>query len=154
MRSRRPTPRPAFTAVDASAEALALASENAQATGLSERVSFAVSDWFGQLPDAGAFDLIVSNPPYLAEAEVEGAAPEVRDHEPRAALASGSEGFFDIARIISGAAGRLAPGAMLALETGPGQHARAQAAARNAGFARTESCRDLAGRDRFFLAWR
>lgn len=147
-------PEAAVTAADASAEALALASENAQATGLSGRVSFALTDWFERLPDPAPFDLIISNPPYLAEAEVDAAAPEVRDHEPRAALASREDGFSDIARIIAGAAGHLAPGALLALETGPDQHDRAQAEARKAGFARTESCRDLAGRDRFFLAWR
>jgi release factor glutamine methyltransferase len=147
-------PEAAVTAADSSAEALALASENARATGLSGRVEFVLTDWFAMLPGPPAFDLIISNPPYLAHAEVEAAAPEVRDHEPRSALASGDEGFSDLARIVAGAAGHLAPGAMLALETGPGQHARAEAAARSAGFARTESCRDLAGRDRFFLAWR
>ncbi len=147
-------PEAAVTAADSSAEALSLASENAQATGLSGRVNFVLTDWFGTLPDPAAFDLVISNPPYLAQAEVEAAAPEVRDHEPRAALASGDEGFSDIARIIAGAAGRLSPGGLLALETGPGQHGRAQAEARDAGYARTESRRDLAGRDRFFLAWR
>jgi release factor glutamine methyltransferase len=78
----------------------------------------------------------------------------VREHEPALALASGNDGFSDIERIVSGSAGALATGGMLALETGTGHHARLDQSARAAGFSRTESLRDLAGRDRFFLAWR
>ena len=75
---------------------------------------------------------------------------------PRAqgALASGEEGFEDVGRIIAGSPGFLAPGGLLALETGIAHHGLAAASARAAGFSRTESLRDLTGRDRFFLAWR
>jgi release factor glutamine methyltransferase len=146
-------PDSGVTAVDTSAEALALAAENAAATGLAARVRFLESDWFAGLVPGEAFDLVASNPPYLSEAEVGAAAPEVRDHEPMAALASASGGFADIARIVASARPFTAPGGMLALETGAGHHAQAAEAARAAGFARTESVRDLTGRDRFFLAW-
>ena len=142
------------TAVDSSADALSLASENAQAAGLADRVSLVESSWFDRLPAGETYDLVVSNPPYLSAAEVAAAAPEVRDHEPMASLVSGAEGFEDVGRIIAGSPGVLAPGGLLALETGTAHHGRAAASAREAGFSRTESLRDLAGRDRFFLAWR
>jgi release factor glutamine methyltransferase len=141
-------------AADASAEALSLAAENAESTGLAGRISFIESDWFDRLPPGPAYDLIASNPPYLSDAEAAAAAPEVRDHEPLRALAAGAEGFADLAEIIAGSAPLLAPGGMLALETGIAHHALAAAAAGSAGFSRTESIQDLTGRDRFFLAWR
>jgi release factor glutamine methyltransferase len=142
------------TALDASAEALTLAAENTQAAGLSGRVALLESDWFSALPPGAAFDLVVANPPYLSATEAAEAAPEVREHEPARALAAGDGGFSDLERIASGAAGFLAEGGMLALETGTGHHGRLQALLRGAGFARTESLADLTGRDRFVLAWR
>jgi release factor glutamine methyltransferase len=150
----RAFPQASVTAVDASAEALSLAVENASSTGLSDRVSFSRSDWFSGLPEGETYDLIVSNPPYLSEEELGASEPEVRDFEPSAALASGDGGFADLARIIRESAAALSPGGMLALETGIGHHARAEAEARAAGYELTESLRDLTDRDRFFLAWR
>jgi release factor glutamine methyltransferase len=147
-------PQARVTAVDASPAALSLAAENADLTGLAGRVEFIQSDWFAGLPAAGAYGLIVSNPPYLSAAETAAATPEVRDHEPAQALTSGAAGFADIERVIAGSAGALAPAGMLALETGTGHHGLAAAAALAAGYSRTESLRDLAGRDRIFLAWR
>ena len=148
----RAFPASSVTAADASEAALSLAGENAAALDLAGRVSFLRTDWFDGVP-AGTFDLVVSNPPYLSEDEVSAAAPEVREHEPRGALAAGDQGFSDLARIIAGAAGVLAPGGLLALETGILHHARAAEAASKAGFSRTESVADRTGRDRFFLAW-
>jgi release factor glutamine methyltransferase len=142
------------TAVDASPEALSLARENAEAMGLASRVALVESDWFSALVPGEPFDLIVSNPPYLSTAEVAASAPEVRDHEPALALASGPDGFTAIGRIVAGAAGALSEGGMLALETGAGHHARLGEALRASGFTRSESQRDLSGRDRFLLAWR
>jgi release factor glutamine methyltransferase len=142
------------TAVDSSPEALSLAAENAASTGLTERVTFIRSDWFAAVAPGAAFDLIVSNPPYLSREETDAAAPEVRAHEPAAALTSGDGGFADIAAIAAGSAGFLAPGGMLALETGTGHHPRLAALLQKSGFARSESLRDLTGRSRFVLAWR
>jgi release factor glutamine methyltransferase len=147
-------PQAQVTAVDASPEALALAAENALAAGLSGRLTLVRSDWFGGLPAGEPFDLIVSNPPYLSRDETAAAPPEVRDHEPALALTSADDGFADLGRIASDSPGFLAPGGMLALETGTGHHARLGEALRKAGYTRSESLPDLSGRDRFVLAWR
>jgi len=141
----------AITASDLSADALALARENAAAVGLAERVNFAAGSWFDALPEGERFDLIVSNPPYLAAREVAAAAPEVREHDPRMALVSDEEGLTDLRRLIAGAAARLNSGGLLALETGPEQHGALTEFARAAGWADVESLRDLAGRERYLL---
>ena len=152
LASRFPMSR--VTAVDSSREALSLAAENADATGLSGRVTFAESDWFACLAPGETFDLIVSNPPYLSEEETSATAPEVRGHEPAGALTSADGGFADLGRIAAGSAAFLAPGGLLAMETGTGHHARLAALLEAEGFSRSESLPDLAGRDRFVLAWR
>jgi release factor glutamine methyltransferase len=152
LASRYPLAR--VTAVDSSPEALSLAAENAASTGLTGRVSFMQSDWFAAIGPGEAFDLIVSNPPYLSREETDAAAPEVRAHEPAAALTSGDGGFADISAIAGQSAGFLAPGGMLALETGTGHHPRLAALLEGSGFARSESLQDLTGRSRFVLAWR
>lgn len=147
----RAFPTAAVTAVDRSAAALALAGENALAMGLAERVAFAVSDWFSEVPRA-RFDLIVSNPPYLSEDETGRTALEVRGFEPLPALIAADDGLASLRQIIAGAPRFLAPGGLLALETGISQHARLLALAVSAGLERAESRRDLSGRDRFILA--
>ncbi len=147
-------PEARVTAVDASAEALALAQENALATGLAERVEFVVSDWFAALPDAARFEVIVSNPPYLTDEEVAAAEPEVRLHDPRAALVAAEAGLADLKTIIAGAAERLVPGGLLALETGIAQHAELLGVLTEAGWRDVESRKDLSGRDRFVFARR
>ena len=147
-------PEASVTAADSSAEALSLAAENARTTGLAERVTLVESYWFERLPAGATYDVVVSNPPYLSPAEVAASEPEVRDHEPMASLVSGADGFEDIGKIIAATPSALARGGMLALETGVAHHALAAASALRAGFTRTESLRDLTGRDRFFLAWR
>ncbi len=144
-------PQAAVTAVDASADALALARENAQSAGLAERVRFAESDWFVALAGE-TFDLIVSNPPYLTEDEWEQAEPEVRQWEPKSALTAGMDGLDDLKKILAAAPAHLAPGGWLALETGIAQHAALAELAREAGFVETESVPDLSKRERFFLA--
>jgi len=146
-------PAAQITAVDRSRDALALAAENATAAGLAERVTLVESDWFGALPAGARYALIVSNPPYLTEAEVAEAAPEVKDYEPLEALVAGPDGARDLDRILRDAAARIAPGGLLACETGIAQHQRLLAAAKQNGFARTESVADLTGRDRYLLAF-
>ena len=146
-------PAAAITAVDRSEDALALARENAAATGLAERVTFLASDWFAAVP-AGPFEIIVANPPYLSAEETAQTAPEVRGFEPLAALTAAEDGLADLARIIREAPRFLAPGGLLALETGVAHHARLLALAAAAGFSRTESKQDLSGRDRYFFAFR
>ncbi len=146
-------PAAAVTALDASDGALALARENALALGLAERVRLVRSDWFAALEPDAAFDLIVANPPYLSRDEVTTAMAEVREFEPQAALTPGRDGGEALARIVAGARRFLRGDGLLALETGIDQHPELQAAAAQAGFARTESLRDLSGRDRYLLAW-
>ena len=115
------------TAVDASPDALSLAAENAASTGLAGRVDASSSRTGSRpLPPASAFDLIVANPPYLSDEEAAAAAPEVRDHEPaRGPHFRRRRVCRHRQRLSAAAAGALAPGGMLALETGTGHHAAA-----------------------------
>ncbi|MFH1499596.1 MAG: peptide chain release factor N(5)-glutamine methyltransferase, partial [Verrucomicrobiota bacterium] len=85
-------PSAAVTAVDLSEEALALATENVAALGLTERVRLLRSDWFAGLAAGETFDLIVANPPYLAEEETAESEPEVRRFEPLTALTAAESG--------------------------------------------------------------
>lgn len=146
-------PNAAVTAVDNSAGALALARENAEICGLSARVKFVLSDWFTSLGAGEQFQLIVANPPYLSDAELHPAQPEVKDFEPRAALTAGANGTAALEQIIREARPFLAPGGLLACETGLAQHPQLQELAAKAGYVRTESLRDLTGRERYLLAF-
>ena len=147
-------PEAMLTAVDVSSEALALAQENAVALALNERVRFVESNWFAAIPAGEQFDLIVANPPYLSEAETAAAEPEVRGHEPRSALVSSEDGIADLRVIVAASPQFLNTGGLLALETGVAQHAELLRLCNEAGFSRSESKQDLAGRDRFVFAWR
>jgi release factor-specific protein-(glutamine-N5) methyltransferase len=145
-------PEAKVTAVDSSQAALALARENAAACGLEGRVECRQSDWFSAL-GTEKYDLIVANPPYLSDVELGATEPEVREHEPREALSAGADGLVALIWIIREARVRLNDGGMLALETGPAQHEQLGKAIAAAGYARSESVRDLAGRDRYVLAF-
>lgn len=142
----------AVTAVDASDEALALASENGKALGLADRVNFLKSNWYEALKADEPYDLIVSNPPYLTADETAAAEPEVRAHEPVSALTAADAGLADLRTIIAGARRYLKPGGLLALETGIAQHAELARLLAEAGFTGVESLRDLTERDRFVMA--
>jgi release factor glutamine methyltransferase len=135
---------------DVSEEALALARENAAINGLAEKVKFVPSDWFSAAGEG--YGAIVSNPPYLTRQEWEEAQPEVRDWEPCNALVAEDGGLADLAKIVEAAFDRLAPGGLLALETGIAQHAALKALAEKAGYARIECRSDLSGRPRHFYA--
>jgi release factor glutamine methyltransferase len=147
-------PEAQVAAVDTSAEALELARENAASTGFAERVTFLASDWFAQVPADPLFDVIVANPPYLSPAETAEALPEVRDFEPASALTAADRGLAALRIILAEAPRFLAPGGLLALETGIAHHAELRPLAAAAGFTRTESLPDLTGRERFFLVSR
>jgi release factor glutamine methyltransferase len=97
--------------------------------------------------------LIVANPPYLSDRETAEAPHEVRDFEPMTALSSGVDGTTDLSQIVAQAHVHLNPGGMLACETGIAQRDFLVEAAGKAGYARSESLRDLTGRDRYFLAF-
>jgi release factor glutamine methyltransferase len=139
LQHQRPTAQ--MTAVDASADALAVAIANAQRLNLP--VQCVLSDWMDAVP--GPFELIVSNPPYVAEGDQHLAA---LTHEPLSALTSGTDGLDDIRQIIAQAPSRLAPGGWLLLEHGWDQAATVQALLREAGFVQVQSRRDLSGIER------
>ncbi|KQB16533.1 peptide chain release factor N(5)-glutamine methyltransferase [Rhodobacter capsulatus] len=139
-------------ATDISEAALAVAQENAERLSLHERARFVQGDWFHGVE--GRFDLIVSNPPYITEAEMAELAPDVRDWEPRAALTPGGDGLGAYRTIAFGAFARLRPGGRIALEIGPTQAAAVSAMLAAQGFAAVEVRQDLGRRDRVVLAHR
>lgn len=142
-----------ITAVDFSEDALALAGENAGKLNLAGTVKFVRSNWLEAFPREPIFDVIVSNPPYLTEAEWECAQPEVKNFEPRQALVSEDAGCRDCEIILETARERLAPGGFVALETGIAQHERLEKFARERGYEKIESLKDYSGRERFFIAF-
>jgi len=135
--------------VDASQAALALAGENARALGVADRAVFCEGDWAAQV--AGDFDLILCNPPYIADCEQ--LMPDVADFEPAGALFAGADGLDDYRRIIPDLRRLLAPGGAAVLEIGHRQRISVSGLAEAAGFAVT--CKqDLGGRDRALLLTR
>ncbi|HEX8201206.1 MAG TPA: peptide chain release factor N(5)-glutamine methyltransferase [Isosphaeraceae bacterium] len=116
-----------FLATDTSAEALAVAAANAQALGLADRVAFHRGDLLEPVADAGPFDAIVSNPPYIPTDVIPTLEPGVRDYEPRAALDGGRDGLRVVARLIAAAVPLLKPGGHLILEIGTAQEAPVRA---------------------------
>jgi release factor glutamine methyltransferase len=145
-------PGAAFTAVDVSDDALALARENAAATGHAGRIGFVRSDWFAEVPTAARYDLVVANPPYMSAEETAQSAPEVRNYEPGLALTSGEAGLGALREIVRTTPRFLASGGLMALETGISHHAELMRLASESGFRNAESLKDLTGRDRFILA--
>ena len=139
--------RPGATglATDLSAGALEVARRNAEAHGVTERLALAQADW-GE-GATGRFDLVVSNPPYLAEAEIEGLAAEVLA-EPRMALTPGGDGLGAYRAIATGLGARLSSGGAFLLEIGPTQAAAVTALLEVAGLRVEEVLRDMDGRDR------
>ncbi|WP_134726347.1 peptide chain release factor N(5)-glutamine methyltransferase [Paracoccus luteus] len=133
--------------VDVSAAAVEVARGNA--AGLGVAADLAVSDWFSDV--RGRFDLIVSNPPYIAADEMAALAPEVRDWEPAGALTDGDDGLGAYRAIAAGAPAHLSPGGWLAVEIGPTQAAAVTALFAGSGLAAIDVRRDLDGRDRVVL---
>ena len=116
---------------DISETALHTASANAARAGLSDRATFIACDYASGL--IGPFDLIVSNPPYIRTADIDGLAAEVRNHDPLAALDGGADGLDAYRALIPQAARLLAPGGALVVEAGQGQSGPIQALMTNAG---------------------
>lgn len=135
---------------DLSAAALAVAQDNAARLGVAGRAEFRVSDWFAATP--GRFDLIVSNPPYIAADEMAALSPEVRDWEPQMALTPGGDGLDAYRAIYAGALAHLAPGGRLILEIGPSQGAAVAALCGAGGLQAVEVRPDMDGRDRVVIA--
>lgn len=137
---RHACPRCKVLATDRSAEALAQARANAERLALP--VEFRAGDWW-QAVAGRAFDVVLSNPPYIAAGDPHLAALQ---HEPLQALTPGGDGLDAIRQIVAGAAPHLLPGAWLLLEHGWDQAEAVQALLRAGGFAEVQSRADLAGR--------
>ena len=129
--------------IDASAEALAIASGNAARLGLASRARFAIGDWGEGI--AERFDLVLCNPPYVETGTV--LAPDVSDHEPATALFAGADGLDAYRRLVPQLPGLLSPGGMIALEIGATQADAVSALFLKAGLAPAVR-QDLGGRDR------
>ena len=135
--------------LDRAEGALAVARNNAAANGVADRASFLCGSWLDGL--SGPFDLIVSNPPYIAAPVIATLEPEVRLHDPRAALDGGDDGLDAYRAILSGLArrpGLLSAQGALVLEIGYDQGPALIGLARAMGFAEVRVGRDLAGNDR------
>lgn len=113
-------PEARAVALDISLDALALARQNAALHGVLPRLSLLASDWLTALSPA-PFDVILSNPPYLAIGEAPHLPPTVRDHDPRRALFAGEDGLSAIRLLLATAGPYLAPGGLLVFEIGFGQ---------------------------------
>ena len=129
---------------DISAAALAVAKRNRDSLGLES--DFCISDLFEGIE--GVFDMIVSNPPYIASGKIPGLMEEVRGFEPLLALDGGADGLDFYRRIIKDARDFLKPGGWLGLEIGYDQREAVEELLRRQGFIKTETLQDLAGLDR------
>lgn len=137
---------------DLSFEALRVAEANAQHLGVADRASFLVSDWCEAI--SGEFDLILSNPPYIASGEIERLAPEVALHDPHLALDGSPDGLEAYRRIAAGAARLLAPKGQILVEIDASQATAVAGLLRDGEFlVEKDGLRlDLAGRPRVVVA--
>ncbi len=140
-------PQGELAAVDISAEALALARENADALGLAERITFDLGDLLAPLPGR-TFHLICANLPYIPTPEMKTLMPDVAGHEPHLALDGGPLGLTLIERLLRAAPDHLEPGGHVLLEIWPDSLPALEALAREIGFTPAEPIRDLAGLNR------
>lgn len=140
------TPGARGLGTDTSAAALAIATQNATALGLSDHVRFEQADWFEGL--TGSYDLIVSNPPYVSEAEYQDVAPEVRDWEPKQAITPGGDGLAPYRTIAAGARAHLRAKGRLIVEVGHLQGAAVRTIFQTWGFDDVSIRKDLNHRDR------
>jgi len=150
-------PRARVTAVDISADALAIAARNAKRNRVEDRVTLRRGDCFGVLdggPALETFDVIASNPPYLDDAEIAALEPDVRGYEPRLAMAAGVGGLDILRRIVSGASSYLTSDGELILEVAVGQAAVVVKLVEAAGLRVVAVINDFAGHPRVVRARR
>jgi release factor glutamine methyltransferase len=142
----RPTWR--VTAVDLSADAAAVARENAQRAGVVHNLGVLEGDLFAPLPEGAQFELISANPPYIPSADLAGLDADVRDFEPHLALDGGADGLHVMRRLVAGAQAYLSPGGLLAVEGGFDQASAVAALLEAHGFEQISRAKDLAGIER------
>jgi len=149
----RERPQATFFAIDASPAALAVARENAAAHGVDERITFLHGDLLDPLVERGEkLDLVVSNPPYVVDAEIGELAPEVKEHEPRMALAGGADGLATITRLLEGVGAVLDRGGVVVMEIGKGQDRPVAERVLSVGLDLLRIVPDLAGIPRVVVA--
>lgn len=142
-----------IVAVELSDAALEVARRNRDSAGLTDKVDLRRGSLFEPLGENERFDVIASNPPYVAEVDEAGLEPEVRDWEPKEALFAGTDGLDVVRRIVEGARAHLKDRGLLALEVGAGQTAEVAELLRAAGgYEDVRVVRDYSGRSRFVLA--
>jgi len=142
-------------ATDVSPGALAVAEKNRAAAALDGRVELRLGSYFEPLEARERFDVVVSNPPYVAETETESLEPEVRDWEPGDALFAGPDGLRALRTIVSEAGAYVRPGGLLALEVGMGQAGPIVAMLEDTGeYDDVMVRRDSSGRERMVLTRR
>jgi len=138
-------------ATDISEDALSAARQNAERHRVAERIEFRLGAWWQAVPHTELFDLIVSNPPYIATDAIAELSPEVRVFDPKAALDGGFDGLDAYRAIAAQAARRLNPGGKMLLEIGFNQGEAVSRMFLRAGFGRVEVLKDLGGLDRVVL---
>jgi len=138
------------TGVDLSPKALSVAAANAAALSVAGRATFLQSDWLSAV--RGRFDLVVANPPYIAQADMPGLSPEVRLWEPRLALTPGGDGLDACRSILRDVRSVLVPGGCVLLEIGASQGDAVAALCQSAGLQAVTVLQDMDGRDRVVSA--
>ncbi|MFK7777386.1 MAG: peptide chain release factor N(5)-glutamine methyltransferase [Gimesia sp.] len=145
-------PHASFLATDISTAALAIAEKNAETNGQSQKIRFLESDCFGNISVDSGFDIIVSNPPYIPDSEIESLEADVRQHEPRLALAGGADGLDYYRRIIQEADSYLKEEGVLLLEFSPEQESSLKQLFEASGkYTELRVKADLAGRSRVII---
>lgn len=142
-------PKATAVGTDVAPEALRIAEQNAQSLGLSGRFSTLRSNWLSDVK--GQFDLIVSNPPYIPTATIPTLDPDVRDHDPMAALDGGSDGLNAYGIIAARTLPHLADNGRIGVEIGKGQRAGVAGLFAAAGLQVVASAHDLSGLERAIL---
>ena len=142
-------PESSGVGVDRSPEACMIAASNCASLGLAQRALIVCGDWTHAL--GGRFDMIVSNPPYVAQGEFVSLSPEVRVHDPLLALDGGEDGLAAYREIVPGLRNLLAPEGIVALEVGAGQHLAVESLLRDTVGAPTETKLDLDGQRRVVI---
>jgi len=142
-------PAARVVAADISDNALEVARENALNLGVEQRVEFALSDWFEAI--MGTYDLIVSNPPYIAIQEMAGLSPDVRNWEPFIALTPGGDGLDAYRHISMRLSEFMTPDGVAIFEIGYAQGGAVQEIFRDAGFTQISLVQDINGLDRVVI---
>ncbi len=137
--------------VDLSESAIAVARNNARIHDLSEKTSFFVGDWTESIQEA--FDIVVSNPPYIPSIDIEGLDIDVRDHEPRAALDGGEDGLAFYRRLAKDIPRILSPNGFCAVEIGTGQSSNVQRILHESGLKDVSVVSDLVGLERVVFGY-